>query len=218
MKTNKNIKHVILDLDQTITIDQGSWLQFTQLLGANPDIHTDIFNKYKDGKLNYSEAKKELISLWKTVSTLEKETLKSTFKNIKLRKGALKAISYLRSKYKLCIISGAIDLLVESMAQKLNIKDHYASTKFIFDENRTLTDFHYTLSRGEEKLTFFNDYCQKYNVKTAECSAIGDGESDMPIFEMVELPILFIASETTEAQKLKIPTHLSDWKDINEIL
>lgn len=48
MKTNRNIKHVILDLDQTITIDQGPWLQFTQLLGTNPDIHTDIFNKYRN--------------------------------------------------------------------------------------------------------------------------------------------------------------------------
>ncbi len=212
------IKYIILDLDQTLTIDQASWLQFTNLLGADFNIHIDIFNKFKTGELDYPEAKKQLIELWKSVSKLDRKSIEEIFDKVELREGALEGVNYLKSKYKICIISGAIDVFVDLMANKLGIEDRYASTKFIFDENDCLIDFSYKLSRGEEKLEFFKDFCEKYGADPKECAAIGDGESDMPIFEEVGLPILFIASETTSEQKEEIKTHLRSWREITSLL
>lgn len=214
----KKIKAVILDLDQTLTIDQASWLQFTQLLGADVNIHLDIFNQFKQGKIGYLEAKGKLINLWRSVNNLDKDSIQSIFEKIELRPGVVDAISYLKSKYNLCIISGAIDIFVDLIADKLGIIDRYASTKFIFDQYNNLSDFKYQLSRGEEKLEFLYKYCDKYQLNPLECAAIGDGDSDIPIFEKVGLAILFIAEETTLENQKKIKSHLRNWQDIKLLL
>jgi phosphoserine phosphatase len=218
MNKTVELKYVILDLDQTLTVDQGSWTQFTTLLGADARVHLEIFNEFKTGELTYREAKKNLIDLWKSVSRLDRRSIEEIFEKIELREGALEALEYLKTKYKLCIISGAIDVFVDVVSKKLEIEDRYASTKFIFDQDNVLTDFQYILSRGEEKVKFFNEFCSKYNINPIECCAIGDGESDIPIFEKVGLPILFVAFETTLESKEKVQIHLSDWKDIKKFL
>lgn len=212
------IKAVILDLDQTITTDTASWLQFTSLLGLDKDVHQRIFNEYKQGKLSYTDAKGELINYWKSSGNINKKEMIEIFNSIKLRQGAIEAIEYIKGRYKVCIISGAIDTFVGTIADKLGIKDHYASTRFIYDQDDELIDFDYTLSRGEEKLGFFETYCRRNNIEPNECAAIGDGESDMPIFEKVALPILFIAKETTEEQKIKIKAQIRNWKEIYTLI
>ena len=214
----KKITSVILDLDQTLTIDQASWLQFTDLLGADFNIHQNIYNRFRDGQIGYESAKKELIGLWKSSSPLDRESIRDIFNRIELRPGAFDAIQYLRSKYNTCIISGAIDVFVELISEKLGVRDYYASTKFLFSEENILVDFEYKLSRGEEKLIFLKNYLSKYEISSHECCAIGDGDSDMPIFEEVGFPILYIATETTEENKKKIKTHLNSWNDITKVL
>lgn len=159
MMTDKSkIKAVILDLDQTLTTDTGSWIQFTTLLGADPKVHAEIYSRYKSGELNYQKAKQDLINLWKTTGKTNKTDIKNIFKRIELRDGAVQAIDYLKSKYVVSIISGAIDVFVEIFAKRLGIESYYASTKFVFDKSGELVDFHYTLSRGEEKLSYFDDF------------------------------------------------------------
>jgi phosphoserine phosphatase len=212
------IKAVILDLDQTLTTDVGSWSQFTKLIGADLNTHLSIYNDFRNTKITYPEAKHNLMSLWRTVNNLKREDIVDIFDQIQLRSGAVEAVMYLKDKYKLCIISGAIDIFVNGVADKLGIEYRYASTKFIFDEHNSLQDFDYKLSRGEDKLNFLDDFCKKTNISPTECAALGDGESDMPLFEKVSMPILYIASETTEENKLKIEKQIRNWSEIAKYL
>jgi phosphoserine phosphatase len=218
MKTPNIIKAVILDVDQTLTSDTGSWLEFTYLLGADPKVHSDIYERFKSGKLDYINAKKELISLWKASGRTGRQEIENIFQRIRIRPGVPGAINYLKKKYVIGLISGAIDTFVKIIANRLDIDDYYAATEFIFDKNDELTDFNYKLGRGEEKLKFFEDFCNKYHLKESECAAIGDGDSDMPIFEKVGRPILFVASETSERQISRIKYHLTDWAHIYDLL
>lgn len=213
-----DIKAIILDLDQTLTTDTASWLQFTKLLGADYDTHLSIFNKFKAGEISYKEAKGDLINLWRGSSKLDREHIKNLFQKVELRDGAIDAVQYLKQKYKICIISGAIDIFVETIAKRLKIEDRYASTKFFFDEKDELIDFQYTLSRGEEKLGFFRDFCIKNNLSPKQCVAIGDGDSDLPIFQKVAFPILFVAQETSPELLITIKKKLESWNDIQKYL
>lgn len=212
------IKAVILDLDQTITTDEASWLQFTRILGADPIVHTEIYENFKKGNLTYPEAKSQLINLWRATGKTSKKDISSAFDEIQLRVGAFEAVEYLKGRYQLCIISGAFDLFVQNIAQKLGIDNWYASTRLKFGSDENLVDFDYKLSRGEDKLQFLEDFCIEQDIKSEQCAAIGDGESDMPIFSTVGLPILFLAKETTPQQKNVIPTHIKDWSEIYQIL
>jgi phosphoserine phosphatase len=217
-KKKNEIKVVILDLDQTLTVDMASWLQFTSLLGTDSMIHTNIYNKFKDGEISYTKAKKQLIDLWKCVHKLDKDSIREIFKKIEFREGAFEAVEYLKKKYKLCLISGAIDVFVDVIAEKLGIYDKYASTKFIFNDKNILKDFKYKLSRGEEKVGFLHDFCTKYNINPLNCAAIGDGNSDVPIFNEVGCPILFIAKETTENLKRTFKVQIRRWNEIYKYL
>jgi phosphoserine phosphatase len=217
------IKAVILDLDQTMTTDSGSWLQFTSMLGADPKIHADIFQRFKAGEISYPEAKKKLIALWRAASAgsigkLDKASISEVFKKVELRSGAIEGVSYLKSKYKLCIISGAINIFVDIIAQKLSIQDHYSTTKLIFDQDNVLVDFDYILSQGEEKTDFLHNFCAQNNIQPEECAAIGDGASDMPLFNEVGLPILFVARDTTAEAKQKIKTQINSWSEVSTYL
>lgn len=212
-----NIKAIILDLDQTLTTDETSWLQFTELLGADKETHLQIFDDYKAGKLVYSQAKKELIKLWEASGRTYKDSIIQAFQKVSFRDGVEDAVKYLNHKYTLCIISGAIDTFVEVASEKLQIKHFYASTKFKFDKSGYLVDFDYKLSRGEEKLMFLMEFCEKTGIKPIECAAIGDGDSDVPIFGAVGCPILFIAKETSEELKEGFPNQLRNWKNVAKV-
>ena len=214
----RTIKAVILDLDQTLTTDEASWLQFTELIGADKDFHIQIFQDYKDGNLQYLEAKEKLIRLWQNTGKTHKESIIEAFQKVHFRKGVEDAINYLNGKYALCIISGAIDTFVEVAAKKLNIQHYFASTKLIFDKSDHLIDFDYKLSRGEEKLDFLIKFCEENGIEPKECAAIGDGDSDVPIFGAVGLPILFIAEETSEELKEEFPIQLKNWNEIEKVL
>ncbi len=212
------IKAVILDLDQTITTDEASWLQFTRILGADPTTHVKIYENFRQAKLTYPEAKAQLLNLWQETGKTDRQNIKKAFERIRVRDGALEAVGYLRDKYDLCIISGAIDLFVETIAEKLSINTWYASTRLKFDKENKLVDFDYKLSRGEEKLHFLEDYCRRNDLHPSRCAAIGDGESDMPIFSKVGRPILFLAQETTPEQRKLIPTQIKNWPEIYKFL
>lgn len=212
------IKAIILDLDQTLTTDEASWLQFTELIGADKKTHIKIFEDYKSGELEYIVAKEKLIKLWETTGRTHKDNIVEAFKRVCFRKGVKDAVKYLNHKYTLCIISGAIDTFVEVASKELHIEHRYATTKFKYDKSGYLVDFEYKLSRGEEKLEYLKMFCNKTGIKSTECAAIGDGDSDVPIFGAVGLPILFIAEETSDELKEKFPVQLKNWNEIQKIL
>ena len=209
---------VILDLDQTLTTDMPSWLQFTRMLGADHRKHFRIYERFKVGELSYPDAKNELLDLWRATGRLERRSIERIFKRVDLRKGAAEAVAYLQQKYRVCIISGAIDVFVEEVSEKLGIKEYYAATRFLFDDEGILKDFDYTLSRGEEKIGFFEDFCKKYYLQPGECAAIGDGDSDQPIFEAVGMPVLFVAEEIGKELQKKYKRQIKHWSEIKKYL
>jgi len=213
-----HIKAVILDLDQTLTTDMPSWLQFTRMLGADHRKHFRIYERFRAGEVSYPDAKKELLDLWRATGRLERKSIATIFRKVSLRKGAVEAVAYLQKKYRVCIISGAIDVFVEVVSEKLGIKEYYAATRFLFDDKGMLNDFDYTLSRGEEKVGFFEEFCKKHHLQLGECAAIGDGDSDQPVFEAVGMPVLFVAWETSEELQKKFQRQIKEWSEIKKYL
>lgn len=209
-----DVKAIILDVDQTLTGTTPSWLQFTELIGADVSEHERIYNDFINGEIDYKNAKEQLIDLWRKRMTLSRSNIKEVFSKIDLRDYAKEAVEYLSSKHKVCIISGTIDSFVELVASEIGVSDYYSATKFIFDKNDNLIDFEYTTDRGEKKLVFLNIFCKENNLEYKDICAIGDGESDSFLFEKVGIPILFINDETELELKNKYPLHLSRWLNI----
>lgn len=211
---NKNISTVIFDVDHTIT-DEVSWYFITRSLGADESAHESIFLDFKEGRIGYLAAKAKLIELWLNTGNANKVTMKKLFSNVDMKHDAQIVIKKLSQRYRLCLISGSMDLFVECLAEKLNIIDWYANTKLKFDHEGKITDFDYSLEQSNKKLEHFKIFQNKYHLKTSECAIVGNGEGDLGLFRKLGLAILIESDEET-----KELLDLSDYKirDLQEIL
>lgn len=180
-----NIKAVIFDVDGTLS-DQISWLNVTSGLGADPLEHKRIFDDMRAGRLDYPKAKSLLIALWQETGNSNKSFMTQMFNSWEVKHDAANVISYLMNKYHVCLMSGAVDLYVQSIAQRLGVKDWYANTRLIWDENDNLVDFDYNVNQAKKKAEQFLGFCILNNYSPEDCIAVGDGDSDIELFKQIK--------------------------------
>ncbi len=190
-----NIKAIIFDVDETLT-DRISWYYLTEGLGADPEEHRQIFESFKNGELDYPEAKRRLIELWQATGNATKSYLTQMFQSWTIKQEAYEIIPYLKQKYQVCLISGAVDLYVQSVAEKLGITDFYANTELVWQEDK-LVDLNYFADQSGKKLEHLKEYLGLNHLQMHECVAIGDGESDTQLFLNVPNSLAITADENS---------------------
>lgn len=209
------IKVIIFDIDGTLT-DEVSWLKLTESLGASRSRHEQIYNEFKEGKLPYTEAKAQLIKLWLSTGNANRSSLSNIFLSWKLRDDAEEIVKYLKTKYTVILISGSVDLYVETIAKKLDISDWYANTTLIWDDEREICDFDYKVDQAETKLSHLDSYLASSGYTKENCLIIGDGENDIALFEALPFGILIkgISNPVLENLSWKMINNLSELKEI----
>lgn len=218
MKTNgSKPKAIIFDVDGTLT-DSISWLSLTSLLGADKKVHSKIYEDYRNEKLSLTHAKKELITLWSNTGKAYRENIEKIFDNIPLKNDVIDVVEYLKPKYRLCLISGSMDLYIESVARKLNIQDFYANTQLVFDSESKLTDFIYSPDQAIKKVEHYINFANKFNLEKHECAMVGDGENDQKLFEMLGQQFYIENPETAELYKDKGHIKIKELKELIEYL
>lgn len=210
-----NIDAIIFDVDGTLS-DEVSWLKITEGLGASPEKHAQIFADFKAGKLSYSEAKRQLISLWQSMGNANKPYMEKMFHSWRLKEDAQDTIDHLKKTYRICLMSGAVDLYVQIVAEKLGIRDWYANTKLVWDEDGNLIDFQYFPDQAQKKLEHLEEYITKYGLDKQKCAVIGDGDSDIALFRELPYGIAVNKESYPELEELAFRT-VSDLSDLKNI-
>lgn len=211
-KSMENIKAVIFDVDGTLT-NEVSWLNITQGLGADPLEHKRIFDDMRAGVTTYPQAKALLIALWQSTGNANRSFIQEMFDFWTLKHDAEETTEYLKQKYHVCLMSGAVDLYIATVARKLGIKDWYANTELIWDEQGNLIDFNYYVDQAGKKVEHFEQFAKQYGYSKEECIAIGDGDSDLLLFKTIK-GIAVNAEPYPELEKLafKKINHLGELK------
>ncbi len=180
---NNNITTIILDIDGTLSAEV-SWLKLTEYLGASVEKHILIFDDFKINKIDYLTAKSLLVQLWQSTGNAIQEKMVAIFQEWDLKPDAQELVDYLKLKqYRLCIMSGSVDIYVQTVAEKLGISDYYANTELVFDNKGNLIDFHYYRNQAEKKLEHLRKYVSLHKITPAECAIIGNGDSDILLFK-----------------------------------
>lgn len=201
----RSIKSIVFDVDQTIT-NSVSWHLITKSLGASTVQLDYLYNKLKDNEISHEEAINKLIQLWEYTGNANYQFMKNALADIPLKKDAQEVIDTLSSKYQLCLISGSMDLYIQTVAENLNIKDWYANSKLIFTSQGKLIDIKYNILQADTKWKQFQLYKNKYKLKDEECAIVGNGEGDKILFERLGKSVLVDSIEKTK--------ELSDLVDI----
>ncbi len=177
-------KVIFFDLDGTLT-PQSSWFLLNQYLGVTPEEDHTLFEDYLKDTVSYKEWMSALVDLYNRRELVSREDLISFADTIVIRDEAQYAIDAAKAKgYTVAMISGALDILVETIAQKLGIDVWFAKTKAIFDEEGNFIDMD-SSTEGERdgKLHLVEAYCRDNNLDIKEVICVEDGGNGLELFK-----------------------------------
>jgi len=174
-------KTLILDLDGTVT-KHSTWEVLNTSFGITPEMDKELFEQYQTGTLQYLDWIKKLVDLYKSNnSPLTKQQLIQLAEDIELSPDAVDFVKIAKEKgYVVVLVSGSVDVMVETIAKRLNANSWLACSKAVF-ENEMLVNL---LSMGDEgpaKIKLVNE--AKIDLSDNTIS-IGDGGNEKELFEL----------------------------------
>ena len=207
------IKLVCFDLNKTL-INENSWLDLNLTMGVTEQEDTLLFNLYDEKIISYEEWQLILNNIYKSRGKANYENIYNSLSNYTYKDGAKKIVLYLKlKKYKVALLSGSIDLLVEKVAKELDIKYYGANNYFIFDSNGDLQNIAVLGDDKLVKLHQLQSFCRNLGISPDECVCIGDGDNDGEIFKYTQHGITFKGSKIEELA-WKVINNLSDLEGI----
>lgn len=128
-------KTLILDLDGTLT-PQATWVVFNTALGITPAQDEALFRQYRQGSLTYQEWITQLLEIYHNNTPVTKDTLIEQADAIQLHADAKAFVQNARDKhYRVILLSGSVDIMVERIAKRLGIDMWLACTQAVFADN-----------------------------------------------------------------------------------
>jgi phosphoserine phosphatase len=214
MYTPRMFKAVVFDIDGTLTRDI-SWVKLTTEIGGSLEFNDEVIKKWETDELTESEAREKLIENWSKAGKATKKEFVSILQNISLREDAKEVVDYLKNKgYVVIMITGSFDLYAQIVGEKLDVKEWFANTVLMWDEDGSLLDVQ-TCKDSEaqnRKVDFFKAFCDKNNLKINECVAVGDSSNDIALFKLTGKGI----AVRTEFESPKLEEVA--WKKVNQLI
>jgi len=178
---NTQEKTLILDLDGTVTT-HSTWEVFNSALGITVEQDKELFEQYRAGTLPYFDWIKKLVDLYKNNNApLTKQQLIQLAEDIELSPDAEDFVRTAQEKgYSVALVSGSVDVLVETIANKLNIDSWLACSKAVFEDG-TLIDL---ISMGDEGPAKIKLVSKAGIILSEDTISVGDGGNEKELFEL----------------------------------
>lgn len=207
------IKLICLDINQTL-IEEDSWRQLNLALGLTREEDQEWLDLYRQGRLSYADWIEKLTDIYRERGRATFENVSRAVGEYSYKPGAREAIDYLkREGYKLALISGGMNVLVDKIANDLDIKDSRANSTFIFGKDGLLEKVRFVDDEPAAKLRHLEDFCRESDLNFAECAAVGDGANDAEIFRATGHGVTFRGSPI-EKIAWRVIDRLEDLKKI----
>lgn len=202
-------------MDGTL-ISQNSWYKLNLALGITAEEDQEMYDAYGRGDLSYSDWMTKLSSLYKERGLATKEVIYSSLAEFDLKDGVKDLFLDLQEKkYELVIISGSFDILVQKVAETLNVKHYKANTELEFTNNGYLQNIVSAGDELHEKLRHLEIFCEKLKIPINQCVCIGDGANDFELFKKTQKGITFTdAPKYLKKEAWHVVNNLSDIKNL----
>ncbi len=176
-------KLIFIDLDGTLT-EESTWLLFNLRLGITKEEDKALFEKYLKNDVQYDEWMDELVRIYKSRSSITKNEIAAFAETIPLRDGAEALILKLKEKgFRTVILSGAVDVIVETIARRLGADDWRSNSILQFDEAGMLIGI---ASRDDEapgKEQLAQEYAILNGFSLPDAYAVDDGGNGVNLFK-----------------------------------
>lgn len=213
-KMNSNqVKLICFDLDKTI-ITENSWYNLNLSMGMTKEEDQKYYDQYYAEEITYQEWIKKLLDHFIKNGKATKGNIEKSLSSYELQPFAREVVEYLKLKgYKIALISGSINILVELVARDLSIEYFGGVNTFVFNESNYLKDIIVIDDDKVAKLEILIKFCRDLNISLDEVVCIGDGDNDIELFKATGKGITFTDSKIKE-YSWKVIENLSDLKTI----
>lgn len=172
------LKLAVFDLDGTLKEARDPYVYIHQRLGTWAQSQA-FFNDGLAGRIPYEEWLRLDASLWKGVSRAYLEAL---FRQNPYLPGARETVQALRSwGVRIAIISTGLLLHATQVQADLGI-EYVVANEILFEAGRVSGEVRAHIPEGGKGVVM-DDLLTRTGVRPAECLAVGDGESDVALFQ-----------------------------------
>lgn len=208
----------VLDICGTLA-PEDSWLALTRDMGGSVENHLEIFHDYRDGKITYEESRTRLVGLWRKTGKANRSVMRDIFATWSMDPLAEPLVASLRvCGFLPLLITGAVDLYAEVVAERLRVADWFANTPLVFDAAGELTGYHYDLDQSGKKVRQLQAFCAERGFEPADALAIGDGPNDIDLFKTVNYSIWLETPDRSEDLKASAQYHVATLADAITLL
>lgn len=206
----QRIKLACFDLDDTLIRENHS-VMIPCLINNKALEHSVIQQREELGELDYIAADYLRAQL---LTGLEESRIKKEFLDFaKPLSNIAETIAALHAKNIHCIVVTVGPVQVAKVVSELwGFDAYYGSSYEIHDGAFTGKITQYVSS--QRKIECLKDYCSKKDINPRECVSIGDGATDIPVFQYCGKSIAINASEKVKREA----THWVNTDDLSDIL
>ena len=177
------IKLICFDICGTL-VNGNSWRILTEGIGCSYPEHRNIFLRCQKGEITFTEGERMMTRIFRNSGDAREKLINDIFNNIKVINDGKDLISYLKRKgYLIYLISGSLDIYVESVAKKVGADGFYANSSLEFDDKGIIKKIIYRENEGKVKLEQLKDLIKKLGITMDQVVFIGDSDNDVEVFE-----------------------------------
>jgi phosphoserine phosphatase len=204
------IKLVCFDLDDTLIREIHS-VMLPCILNNKEREHSIIQEQEEKGLIDYKSADYRRAAL---LSGLEDHKIAQSFLEIaKPLKNIRNVVVALHEhKIKCIVITVGPRQVAKAVCEIWGFDAYYGSDYEVVDGIFTGKILHYI--GAEQKIECLKEYCRNNNVKSHECLAVGDGSTDIPIFQYSGKSIAINSSPKVR----QCATYAVDTNDLTDII
>lgn len=204
------IKLICFDLDDTLITDIHS-VMLPCILNGKEKEHTVIQEKENDGLIDYIAADYLRAEL---LRGLDESKIVRCFLDVAKPLKNISAVVKILHEYNIkCIIITVGPKQVAKVASDLWGFDGFYGSNYEVSEGR-FTGKILEYIKSENKVDCLKDFCLKNHIKAEECIAVGDGCTDIPVFEYCSKSIAINSSKEVK----KKATYAVDTDNLLDIM
>jgi len=212
----KTAKIICFDVDGTLTDIKSSWLVITESLGCSVDEILSFYGGAMAGKIPFAEGEKRVADIFRSSGKATKEFIERIFEKEPLKPEAVGTAEFLKKQgYGIWLVSGSVDVHVQSVAKHIGAAGFYAHASLEFDERGVLSKINYGSDQNPWKAEVVQKIAQDNDIPATDIIFVGDGENDIDAFKLTGRGIaVYPYDERLEKIAWKTIRSLSEIRDV----
>ncbi len=197
-------KLIIFDLNKTL-IHENSWQLLNAAMGLTTAEDDMLVSWGNEGIISDAQGQAIICALYRKRAQPTRENILNVLKSYTYLDYAQSTIQSLTDKgYKLALLSGSMDILVEHIANELGIGLWACNNYFNFDGAGMLQTIRTIDNDDSYKAGQLESMCKKLDIKPTETMCVGDGDNDALLFDLSRCGVTFEDSSVKDRAKYTI--------------